>query len=223
MAPRLCGIVDRRLGATVRTRLSGFPVVVLAGARAVGKSVLLRQLADEAGVIIVDLDDLDTRALALADPATFASGPAPVCIDEFQHVPEILDAIRAELNRRSAPGRFLLTGSTRYETLPRATQCLTGRATVVPVWPLSQGEIDGVHEDFVERLLSGEAPARAGSCGRTSARSTQNACWPAASRKPWPCPIRYGPSGSPTTWLWCASATSWPSHGCGSEPSCPGC
>jgi len=38
----------------------------------------------------------------------------------------------------------------------------------VPVWPLSQGEIDGVHEDFVERLLSGEAPARAGSCGRTS-------------------------------------------------------
>jgi len=79
--------------------------VVLAEARAVGKSVLLRQLADETGVTVVDLDDLDTRALALADPATFVSGPAPVCVDEFQHVPEILDAIKAELNRRSAPGR----------------------------------------------------------------------------------------------------------------------
>jgi predicted AAA+ superfamily ATPase len=168
MAPRLSGIVERRLGATLRARLTGFPVVVLAGARAVGKSVMLRQLADEAGVIIIDLDDLDTRALASADPATFVSGPAPVCIDEFQHVPEILDAIKAELNRRSGPGRFVLTGSTRYETLPRAAQSLTGRATVVPVWPLSQGEIDGVREDCIERLLTGEIPATAASSGRTS-------------------------------------------------------
>jgi hypothetical protein len=110
VAPRLSGIVDRRLDATLRARLTGFPVVVLAGARAVGKSVMLRQLADEAGVIIIDLDDLDTRALASADPATFVSGPAPVCIDEFQHVPQILDAIKAELNRRSGPGRFVLAG-----------------------------------------------------------------------------------------------------------------
>ncbi len=168
MAPRLSGIVGRRLGATLRARLSGFPVVVLAGARAVGKSVLLRQLADETGVTVIDLDDLDTRTLAAADPATFASGPAPVCIDEFQHVPQILDAIKAELNRKSEPGRFVLTGSTRYEALPRAAQSLTGRATVVPVWPLSQGEIDGVREDRVERLLAGEAPAPAASTGPTS-------------------------------------------------------
>ncbi len=168
MTPRLTDIVERRLGATLRARLTGFPVVVLTGARAVGKSVLLRQLAEEAHVIVVDLDDLDTRALASADPATFASGPAPVCVDEFQHVPEILDAIKAELNRGSAPGRFVLTGSTRYEALPRAAQSLTGRATVVSVWPLSQGEIDGVREDCVERLLAGEAPSTAASSGRTN-------------------------------------------------------
>jgi len=102
------------------------------------------------------------------NPLTFVSGPAPVCVDEFQHVPEILDAIKAELNRRSGPGRFVLTGSTRYETLPRAAQSLTGRATVVPVWPLSQGEIHGVHEARSERLLAGEIPATAASSGRTS-------------------------------------------------------
>jgi uncharacterized protein len=163
VASRLTGIVERRLGATLRSRLSGFPVVVLTGARGVGKSVLLRQLADAAGVGVVDLDDLDTRALASADPSTFVTGPPPVCIDEFQHVPEILDAVKAELNRRSAPGRFVLTGSTRYEALPRAAQSLTGRATVIPVWPLSQGEIDGHHEDLVARLLAGEAPELAAS------------------------------------------------------------
>lgn len=167
MAARLSGIVERRLSETLRSRLAGFPVVVLTGARAVGKSVLLRQLAEESGVAVVDLDDLDTRALASADPAAFASGPPPVCIDEFQHVPEILDAVKAELNLRSEPGRFVLTGSTRYEALPRAAQSLTGRATVAPVWPLSQGEIDGTRETCVERLLAGEAPQPAPSSGHT--------------------------------------------------------
>jgi predicted AAA+ superfamily ATPase len=77
-----------------------------------------------------------------------------VLIDEFQHVPELLDAIKAELNRDGSPGRYVLTGSTRYATLPAAAQTLTGRAHRVDVLPLSQGEIAGVREDFVEVLLS---------------------------------------------------------------------
>ncbi|HEX3778081.1 MAG TPA: ATP-binding protein [Pseudonocardiaceae bacterium] len=136
--------------------MTGFPVVVLTGPHSAGKSVLLRQFADEHHLTVIDLDDLDTRGLATDDPTSFVTGDAPACIDEFQHVPDILDAIKAQLNRRSAPGRYVLTGSTRYEALPRAAQSLTGRATVVPVWPLSQGEIDGVEENWVSRLLSGD-------------------------------------------------------------------
>jgi hypothetical protein len=130
------------------------PVVVLAGARAVGKSVLLRELARELDVPVVDLDDLDTRSLVARDPAVFVAGPEPVLVDEFQHVPQILDAIKAELSRSTTPSRYVITGSTRYDMLPRSAQSLTGRATVVPVWPFSQGELDGNHESFVERLLS---------------------------------------------------------------------
>lgn len=119
-----------------------------------GKSVLLRELAADLAVPVIDLDDLDTRSLVARDPATFVSGPDPVLIDEFQHVPQLLDAIKAELNRSTTPGRYVLTGSTRYEMLPRSAQSLTGRATVVPVWPLSQGELDGNVESFVPTLLS---------------------------------------------------------------------
>ncbi len=61
-----------------------------------------------------DLDQPDAREAAAADPGFLVSGPGPVLIDEFQHVPEILDAIKAELNRDTRPGRFVLTGSTRY-------------------------------------------------------------------------------------------------------------
>ena len=53
----------------------------------------------------MDLDDLATRDAVRADPALFVRGEAPVLIDEFQHVPELLDAIKAELNRDGAAGR----------------------------------------------------------------------------------------------------------------------
>ena len=54
---------------------------------------------------MVDLDDGATRDAAEADPAMFVSGSGPVCIDEYQHVPLVLDAMKAELNRDGRPGR----------------------------------------------------------------------------------------------------------------------
>jgi hypothetical protein len=45
-------------------------------------------------VEVVDLDDPATHAAVQADPGAFASGPAPVCIDEYQHVPAVLQAIK---------------------------------------------------------------------------------------------------------------------------------
>jgi uncharacterized protein len=153
----LAETVDRRLRELVHRRLGVESVVVLEGPRAVGKSTLLRTLGDATGREVLDLDDLATREAVQADPALFVRGEAPVLIDEFQHVPELLDAIKAELNRNGAAGRFVLTGSTRYATLPRAAQALTGRAHRIEVLPLSQGEIAEVREDFAEVLL--EDPA----------------------------------------------------------------
>lgn len=150
-------IVPRFLRPAVQARLADEPVIVLNGPRTVGKSTLLRSLADAGGTEVFDLDDLATRDAVAADPELFAAAPSPVLIDEFQHVPELLDAIKAELNRNLQPGRFVLTGSTRYFTLPRAAQALTGRVHVMAVCPLSQGEIEGRREDFAEILL--EDPA----------------------------------------------------------------
>jgi predicted AAA+ superfamily ATPase len=153
MHPPLESIVARRLQSIIRARLGDEPAVGLQGARSVGKSTLLRTIADRAGTVVLDLDDLDQRAAVAADPMLFARGPAPVCIDEFQHVPEILDAVKAALNERLEPGRFVLTGSTRYEGIPRAAQSLTGRLHLLTVWPLSQGEVAGVEERFIARVL----------------------------------------------------------------------
>ncbi len=133
------------------------PVVAVHGARTVGKSTMVRSLAGRAGREVVDLDDPETRDAVETSPSAFATAEPPVFIDEYQHAPVILDAIKAELSRDLRPGRFVLTGSTRYSSLPTAAQSLTGRLHVVTLWPLSQGEIEGIAGGFAERLLSDPA------------------------------------------------------------------
>src|ERR1043165_8916064 len=151
----LTGLAERRLEEVVKARLAEEPVVVLNGPRTVGKSTLLSELAGRLGRVTIDCDDLATRAAVRSDPARFVESGQPVLIDEYQHVPELLDAIKAQLNRDLRPGRYVLAGSTRYATLPEAAQALTGRVDIIPVLPLSQGEIDDVRETFIARLLDG--------------------------------------------------------------------
>ncbi len=147
------GVIDRSILPVVSALLAEEPVIALQGPRAVGKTTLLRHIADVHGVQIVDLDDLATRDAVANDPTLFVSGPEPVCIDEYQHVPQLLDAIKAELNRDTRPGRFIITGSTRHDALPAAAQSLTGRLHRMTIYPFSQGEIAGTHERFLDTLL----------------------------------------------------------------------
>ena len=170
MAVRQTGIITRHLETVIARRLTEEPVVVLSGARTVGKSTLLQSCAGAHGVQVLDLDDLATRQAVAADPSFFVSGPEPVCIDEFQHVLPVLDAMKAELNRDLRPGRYLLTGSTRYATLPAASQSLTGRAHVMPVWPLSHGELHGRRETFLDRLITDPASLVTSAASTTTRR-----------------------------------------------------
>ncbi|MGB3680773.1 MAG: ATP-binding protein [Candidatus Microthrix parvicella] len=133
------------------------PVLLLEGPRSVGKSTLLREIASAADGVIVDLDDPGVRDAVAADPALFVQGDRLVCIDEYQKAPVVLDAIKAELNQQTAPGRFILAGSARHDTLPAASQALTGRMSRLRVLPLSQGELAGVRENFLS--LVNESPA----------------------------------------------------------------
>ncbi|WP_218024971.1 ATP-binding protein [Nocardia pseudovaccinii] len=162
--------------------------MVLNGPRTVGKSTLLTHIGDAVQRPVIDCDDPATRAAVRNDPGRFVAGNNLVLIDEYQHVPELLDAIKAELNRDLRPGRYILAGSTRYATLPQAGQALTGRVDIVQVLPLSQGEIDGTPEYFVHNLLNGGLPEYTGSASRTQrdeyARRITAGGMPVALRRP---------------------------------------
>jgi hypothetical protein len=184
----LTGLASRRLGDVVETRLAEEPVVILNGPRTVGKSTLLGELARHLERTVIDCDDLATRAAVRSDPARFVEADQPVLIDEYQHVPELLDAIKAQLNRDLRPGRYVLAGSTRYAALPEAAQALTGRVDIIPVLPLSQGEIDDVRETFIARLLDGAGidmtPSQAPTTRDEYAQRSTSGGMPVALRRP---------------------------------------
>jgi predicted AAA+ superfamily ATPase len=88
-----------------------------------------------------------------ADPSAFVRHDALLMIDEIQRVPELLLAIKREVDRDPRPGRFLLTGSARLLGLRDLPDALPGRAETIELWPLSQGEIDSAVDGFVDAVF----------------------------------------------------------------------
>jgi len=89
------------------------------------------------------LDDAAVLDAARTDPVGFVRGRhGLVGIDEAQRVPELLLAIKAEVDAAWRPGRFLLTGSTRLLGAPRLADSLAGRMEALTLWPFTQAELD---------------------------------------------------------------------------------
>ena len=148
--------LDRARWATqaVHEALSDTPVVVVNGARQVGKTTLARGLAFGGTHQFVSLDDPAARAFAKADPRGFVDRNVDTfVIDEVQLEPALFRAIKASVDIDRRPGRFLLTGSSRLLSAPDMADSLVGRVEAVELWPFSQGEIDGRREGFVETIV----------------------------------------------------------------------
>lgn len=133
------------------------PVVLLTGARQVGKSTLAREYADLHSLAYVTFDD-PTVLAAARDGSAFLNGiGARAVIDEVQKAPWLFADIKLQVDRMREPGRYLLTGSTNVMLIPRLADSLAGRMEVLQLWPLSQGEIAGRRERFIDALFEGSA------------------------------------------------------------------
>lgn len=141
--------------------LSESRAVAILGARQVGKSTLLEDLArSDYPMQVLTLDDENNREAATTDPSEFVARlKTPVAIDEAQRAPDLLLAIKQRLDRDNARGQFLLTGSANILALPTVRDALPGRVDYINLWPLSGAELSGTEtESFVDRLMKGEPP-----------------------------------------------------------------
>lgn len=149
-------MISRHITPSLLQALSDTPVVFLNGARQTGKSFLARWLAaTDHPARYLTLDDVAVLAAAHGDPTSFVAGlDGPVVLDEVQRVPRLFLAIKALVDRGRQPGRFLLTGSADVLLLPELADSLAGRMEILTLHPLSQGEIEGHPEGFIETVFT---------------------------------------------------------------------
>jgi len=143
------------------TALHHYPVVVLCGARQVGKSTLLRHALP--GWEMVSLEDPDVREFASADARGFLGRhPAPLIIDEAQRVPQLLSYLQTAVDARARPGQYVLSGSQQFSLLAGVTQSLAGRASLVELYALRLKELADsrvLPRSLDSLLLAGGYPA----------------------------------------------------------------
>ncbi|MCC7434634.1 MAG: ATP-binding protein [Methanoregulaceae archaeon] len=147
--------IERWAKVRVLDALADTPVVLVHGPRQVGKSTLVREVASEQNSTYITLDDWRVLGFAREDPAGFLrSYRGAIVIDEVQRAPELLLAMKAEIDRDRRPGRFLLTGSANVLTVPKVADSLAGRMEIVDLLPLAEGERRGTGPEWLAMLLN---------------------------------------------------------------------
>jgi len=150
-------IMPRHARKRITDALADTRVVLVNGARQAGKTTLVTQVARDRSMAWHTFDSPDTLAGARRDPVEFVRLAPTMVIDEVQRCPDVLLPIKELVDFEFVPGRFLLTGSARVLGMRNLPDTLVGRMETVTLWPLSQGEIDGAPDGFVDAVLHRDA------------------------------------------------------------------
>ena len=137
--------INRTLEKHIKQLSNQFKVILVTGARQVGKSTLLKHCDPERNY--VTLDDYRAREMALNDPELFLQRyKAPLIIDEIQYAPSILSYIKIAVDNSDKKGQYWLTGSQQFHMMKNVTESLAGRVAIVDLKGLSLKELDGLEQ-----------------------------------------------------------------------------
>lgn len=122
-----------------------FKTVLVTGARQVGKTTMLRHLAENQNRTYVTLDNLMARNLAKTDPVLFfQTYKPPIIIDEVQYAPELFSQIKILCDESNQTGLFWLTGSQQFDMMKNVRETLVGRIGILELYSLTKNEKDGI-------------------------------------------------------------------------------
>ncbi len=137
--------IHRELERKFTEASSFFKAVLVIGARQVGKSTMLKELAKGQNRTIVTMDNGFARELAQSDPELFfQTYKPPILIDEIQKAPGLLEHIKIMCDESEEHGRFWLTGSQRRKIMERSKETLAGRLGILRLYGLSYREKHGL-------------------------------------------------------------------------------
>ena len=136
--------IHRSLENRVKYMADHFPVILVSGARQVGKTTLLKKITEGKNAIqYVTLDHPRVRRLAKEDPELFLQQySAPVIIDEIQYAPELLPFIKIKVDENRQNGMYYLTGSQMFHMMNNVSESLAGRVGILSMFSFSRVEIE---------------------------------------------------------------------------------
>jgi uncharacterized protein len=121
-----------------------FKVILVTGARQVGKTTMLKHLS-ESSRTYVTMDNAMARELAQNDPVLFfQTYKPPILIDEVQKAPELFEQIKIICDDSDENGLIWLTGSQQYRTMEKVRESLAGRIGILELYSLSEKEKAGL-------------------------------------------------------------------------------
>jgi len=154
-----------------------FPVLLVTGARQVGKTTFLQHLSAP-NRTYVTLDDPLLLDLARRDPALFLQRfRPPLLIDEIQYAPELLPYLKMEVDRERQPGAFWLTGSQQFHVMRGVSESLAGRVAVLHLLGFSRRELIGQSEAKPFLSTPSEVEERLRTGGRLPLRELYHHIW----------------------------------------------
>lgn len=111
---------------------SAFKAVMVVGARQVGKSTMLRRLAEGQNRTYVTMDDSQLRDFARTEPKLFfQTYQPPILIDEVQKAPELFEEIKIICDNSGEVGQFWLSGGPEQKARQTSGR-FSGRTSLYP-------------------------------------------------------------------------------------------
>lgn len=145
--------LERAIVNDIKEYMKYFPVLLISGARQVGKSTLALHLNIDS---YVTLDDINMYEMAKNDPKGFIESlDKPVVIDEVQRVPKLMITIKEFIDKDRVNGQFILTGSASLQGFKDISDSLAGRIGIVELYPLSLKEKNSKTDNIID-ILGGD-------------------------------------------------------------------
>ncbi len=133
--------IPRSIEAYIKDIISQFKVLLITGARQVGKTTMLKKCLGNDYEYVV-LDDINELEQAQTDPALFfKSHDFPILIDEVQLAPQLFRQIKLLVDKSEKKGLVCLTGSQTFRLIQNAGESLAGRICIIDMAGLSLREL----------------------------------------------------------------------------------
>lgn len=107
---------NRIIDSIIETYLNISGAVCIEGPKWCGKTWTSSHHANSEYLVGDPNNNFSNRQLAELNPTLILQGETPRMIDEWQEVPAIWDAVRAEIDKRQEKGQIILTGSSTPRT-----------------------------------------------------------------------------------------------------------